>query len=130
MLFYEPLFLFFVLPVFYSIFFMLSRYPLARKNLIALFSILFYGWIEPRIVLIVLLITLTDYFCGCMIVAEGEPSPRRTSALVIGIIINLAVLFYYKYFNFVILNLSALIVQAGFSPLPETSVLLPVGISF
>jgi alginate O-acetyltransferase complex protein AlgI len=129
MLFYEPLFLFYVFPVFYLVVVLLRRNPIPRRNLIVLFSIFFYAWIEPRIVPLVILTTLSDYCCG-WVIANAETQSSRTRALVVGVAINLGTLLFFKYTNFLFENLSDLLVSMGYRPLPAPSILLPIGISF
>ena len=43
---------------------------------------------------------------------------------------NLSFLVYYKYFNFIIRNLNALLASAGKAPIVHSEIFLPIGISF
>lgn len=54
------------------------------------------------------------------------PSRKRKALLALGIIANIALLFYYKYFNFFLENLNLVLKQ----DVMLTRILLPVGISF
>ncbi|UOQ75560.1 hypothetical protein MUN84_12765 [Hymenobacter sp. 5516J-16] len=50
--------------------------------------------------------------------------------LILSIVLNVAMLFYFKYANFFLENVSALGEAAGSSPLTWEKVVLPIGISF
>ena len=56
---------------------------------------------------------------------------QKTFILTIGIILNLLILFFFKYFNFAAENLAAIMEYLGIRmSVPKFKVLLPVGISF
>ncbi|AOY57509.1 MBOAT family O-acyltransferase [Desulfococcus multivorans] len=120
-------------------------------------SILFYAWGEPRFVLILLASTLINYGFGLVLPPEYLPakrrlilsvgieenaklihrwkivSLRREMLLAIGITLNLGILCYFKYINFIMDNvlslLNALLPQF-FAGKTFSQVALPLGISF
>ena len=93
-----------------------------RNNALVLFSLVFYAWGEPVYVLLLLASVVVNYFVGLGIDKKGKP------ALVIGLIFNLGVLATFKYANFFVDNIYAVIGRIGNSPLPRIA--LPIGISF
>jgi alginate O-acetyltransferase complex protein AlgI len=89
-------------------------------------SLFFYGWWNPAYLGLLLFSIIFNYSCGTSInnVAEGKISKKII--LIIGIIINLSVLGYFKYANFFIDNLNVLTGTNIFL----NEVILPLGISF
>ena len=89
-------------------------------------------------VLLMLLSTVVTYLCGLGLDALGRrelPALKklrlRRTVLWTSLLINLAILFFFKYFNFAIDSLNALLIHVGFQfNRPAFDVLLPVGISF
>ena len=88
--------------------------------------------------LLMLLSTFLTYLCGLGLDAIGRrdlPAPRkqalRKAVLWASLLINLGILFFFKYFDFAIDSLNALLVHVGLHMnTPGFDVLLPVGISF
>jgi len=114
-------FLYYFLPVF------LITYFIFRKNLvILLFSLLFYGWGEPRFLPILFFYIVINYAVG---LAIGRTRSRHAWILV-GVIGNLSLLVYFKYLDFLSSQLSMIAARLGFGALPIAHVPLPLGISF
>lgn len=91
-------------------------------------SYLFYGYIHPWFVALILITTVTDYSVGRAI--ERWPERRRLW-LGVSLGVNLGLLGFFKYFNFFVDNVHEALAAFGFSvPLPVLAVVLPVGISF
>ena len=122
-------FIFFYLPAVLLIYFLIPAKFLAARNF-ALFivSLLFYGWSEPTYIWIMLLSIAVDYTCGRLI-SKYKQTKRRIAkmALIASVVINLSILGFFKYADFIIANLSAIPIFSGLKPL---GVPLPVGISF
>lgn len=123
MLFHSPAFFFFfavVLIAFYSLPFRLGKLALLAA------SYVFYIFWNPRFIVLLLLLTVVDYWAARLI--ETLPSSRRRLALVASVAANLAFLGFFKYYNFFASDLAALL------RLPSNSffieVVLPLGISF
>ncbi len=88
-----------------------------------------YEW-EPVYALLLLTSTIVTYLSAIGISRCQEKSKKRL-CLIIDIVINLAILFLFKYYNFAAESLSTLIEHTGFAlTMPEFKLLLPVGISF
>jgi alginate O-acetyltransferase complex protein AlgI len=127
MVFSSSIFLFYFLPVFLVVYFLVDR---KYKNGVALLaSLLFYGFGSPKFLLVLLISILTDYFLVREISKSEEPR-RQKLFLVFSIILNIGLLAFFKYANFFIENFNALLSVFGSSPIRWTKVVLPIGISF
>ncbi|MBE6810821.1 MAG: MBOAT family protein [Ruminococcaceae bacterium] len=122
-------FLFFYLPTVLAIYFLIpSRYLAARNFALLIVSLLFYGWSEPTYIWIMLLSITVDYTCGRLIGKYRESSPKKAkAALIASVVINLSILGFFKYADFIIKNLSHI---PALSHLKPIGIALPVGISF
>lgn len=127
MLFYEPLFLT-VFPAFYALY-LLARKTRTRKWTLLIGSALFYLWGEPVFVLILLISTAFDYALSFRLSDQTPPITRRL-ALTAGIAGNLAILFVYKYADFLADNLNLALAPFAAHRLPLLHLALPIGVSF
>lgn len=87
-------------------------------------SLFFYGWKRPGTVIGFLFYMLLIYILGQWI-SRGSERNRKTAAAV-GIVIVTAVLFYYKYYNFVLKE----ILGGENHILQMPAIIAPLGISF
>lgn len=123
MVFSSTVFLFRFLPIFIILYFVV---PGRMKNVILLLgSLFFYAWGEPVYVLLMLFSCFSDYIHG-LIMTKTRKRDLRVLILCSSIIINLLVLGFFKYADFVILTINSL---SGKS-LPLLNLPLPIGISF
>ena len=110
----------------FSIYWLLPRK--GQNVFLLLGSYHFYGYIHPWFLYLILTSTLVDYWCGLGM--KRFPN-RRTVLLVISLSANLGLLGVFKYFNFFLENIQAILALVG---LPNFGrflhVYLPVGISF
>ncbi len=121
MLFSSMTFIFVFLPVVCLLYWLLGK---RFHNAILLFaSIIFYAWGEPKYVFIMLLTILINYF-GAILVNKSRNHKKLW--LILGILLNLSMLFYFKYFNFMLENIN-LISGKNFEFI---KVIMPIGISF
>ena len=74
--------------------------------------------------LLILTSTVITYFCALLV--EKEVFGKKRLWLFLSLLLNLSILFFYKYFNFTFGLIGSL---TGFD-LPSLNILLPVGISF
>ncbi len=144
MVFSSHLFCFYFLPLVVGVYYLLPRR--LRHFGLTLLSYLFYGWANPAFVFLMLFSTVVDYVCALVIVgrgplaggeiaalAPGERCRRQKAALAVSICGNLSLLGFFKYFNFTVESLGALLTAAGLGGLgaePVLRVTLPLGISF
>ncbi|OMC65278.1 transcriptional regulator [Paenibacillus odorifer] len=124
MVFSSLLFLFLFLPAVLALYYVS---PWRIKNLILfLSSLVFYAWGEPVYIVIMLLSTITDYSFGLLLSRPKLTAVQRKWIVVSSVIINLGLLSYFKYADFLIQNINGLL---G-THIPLTDLPLPIGISF
>ncbi len=107
------------------------RLPHRGQNLLLLASsYFFYGAWDYRFLSLLFLSTAVDYVLARAI--EDSPSPRRRRRLlVISMCVSLGVLGFFKYCNFFIENLQALLAAFGLDAAGwHLDIILPWGISF
>jgi D-alanyl-lipoteichoic acid acyltransferase DltB (MBOAT superfamily) len=101
-----------------------------RWALLLAASYYFYAAWKLEYVFLLMISTLTSYITARLMV-KPENQARRTTLLVINLVVNLGLLFAFKYFNFVNDSLRTAFNQFNlFYDVPMFQVLLPVGISF
>lgn len=101
-----------------------------RNILMLIASYYFYMQYKPEYSLLMLFSTLVDYFAALrMEKAKGKAGKRLW--MVVSLIGNLGMLFFFKYFNFFNTNVAGLLsfFNISYQPL-SLNILLPVGISF
>ena len=121
MVFSSPVFLWIFLPVIFAAYHIV---PAKARNILLLAgSLIFYAWGEPRYILLMLFSITVNYFLGLLM---ERFSARKKLLLTLDIIINLALLGYFKYFNFL-----ADIINGIFGDVVSVrEIALPIGISF
>ncbi len=93
-------------------------------------SWVFYGWAEPRFLLLMLAVTAVTYVAGNAIARAPVGSTLRRSLLTVSVIACLGALGFFKYFDFFVTNLSGLSSLLGGPRYTAFGIILPVGISF
>ena len=124
MVFSSLTFLFAYLPVTLAVYFLVPCR--ARNGVLLAVSLIFYGWGEPLYISIMVLSTLIDYTHGMLV--ERFRHRDKLARWFVGqsVVFNLTLLGFFKYWDFLAANLSALL---G-AELPRLGVPLPIGISF
>ena len=120
MLFSSLTFLFLFLPILIILYYLLP-FRWYRNTLLLLASLLFYAWGEPVYVIIMIIMILINYLFALLI----SMNPKNRLILFCSCLVNFAVLFFFKYFNFFMENLSAFIENV-----PVLDIVMPIGISF
>lgn len=102
--------------------------PFKWRNAVLLaVSLFFYGWGEPVHVFLMIGTILVDYVAGYFVGKYRESDRKKARiVMIVAIIINIGLLGFFKYFNFIVGNLNRL----PFISIPEINVTLPIGISF
>src|SRR5437879_2315705 len=102
----------------------------ARKNLLVTASYIFYGAWNPPFAALLFSTTAMDYWLGARIARAQGPRSRKLW-LVGSVAMNLSMLGFFKYGNFLLDNFQWLLARIGviYHP-PHLDILLPVGISF
>ena len=119
MVFASITFLYYFLPLFLIIYFIV---PKKYKNIVLLvFSLIFYFYGEPKYILLMLIEVLFSYYMTRYL-------ERNKSKSLLGIIVSVHILLLciFKYFNFIISNINN-IFNSNISLL---NIVLPIGISF
>jgi alginate O-acetyltransferase complex protein AlgI len=125
MLFNSPIFLFIFLPIVVILFHCLSyvfKKNIFPKVLLICASLLFYAYFDYAYLLIILSSLIFNYFLGLYLVKSNS----KKVFLYLGIIANLSLLGYYKYYDFFINNINS-ILDTQFE---LKNLLLPLAISF
>lgn len=101
-----------------------------QNRMLLLASYVFYGWWDPRFLLLLWLSTVVDFFVARRMTATADQRARRR-LMVLSVTLNLAYLGFFKYFDFFADSAREAIAAFGWQADPITlRVLLPVGISF
>lgn len=146
------LFLYYFLPLALLGYYALSRAPQRWWNgWLIVTGYIFYGWADPRFVLLMFGTTFIDWLMSLVMAhdtwrvwrAWGRPvkalprgGPRtrtQRGAIWVSVVSNLAVLGFFKYFNFGVESFNALVTALGWSDFGWDTffrVILPLGISF
>ena len=99
--------------------------------MIALSSLVFYGFWKPAYTLLLIFAAVLDYFIAREIDKQKEPRSRKLY-LIVSLILNLGILFYFKYLIFFKDNFQDLLNFMGNDVrlFPALKIILPIGISF
>ena len=127
MIFSSITFLVYFLPIF------LLAYHLTphkyKNGCLLIFSIVFYAWGGPKFIFVILGTTFLDFFLVNKM-AESKSEKTKKQFLVLSLIMNLGLLFYFKYSNFFIDNINGALGVAGMKEISWLKIVLPIGISF
>ncbi len=123
MLFSSIPFLYYFLPSVLILYFIAPKK--LKNTVLMLSSLVFYGWGEPKYVVLMMASIIIGYFSGILIEAFSQ---KKLSKLFLGVsvAVNLGFLAYFKYADFFIENFNAI---TGLS-IPLLRIALPIGISF
>ncbi|MDD5935055.1 MAG: MBOAT family protein [Clostridiales bacterium] len=119
-------FLFRYLPVVLLLYFIAPR--TFRNFILFIASLVFYAWGEPIYVCLMIFSTVVDYIHGRLVHRFKEEGKigKAKCAVASSMVINLALLGFFKYSDFIIGNINGL---TG-SSIPLLNLALPIGISF
>lgn len=116
-------FLYYFLPAVMLIYFLA---PKRLKNLMLFVSGLgFYAWGEPIYVVVMVISTAVDYTAG-ILMSKTEDERKRRACLISSVVINLGLLFTFKYSSFAVNTFNSVFRTA----IPSPNLPLPIGISF
>lgn len=123
MVFSSNIFLFAFLPLTLILYFLFPQKNY-KNALLLVASMIFYAWGEPQYLVLLLISIAVNYFFGLLI---NEKSKKKKNLFIaIAVTINLLLLGYFKYANFLLENLNQL-----FSlQIENKKIHLPIGISF
>ncbi|WP_438432610.1 MBOAT family O-acyltransferase [Gorillibacterium sp. sgz500922] len=124
MVFSSLVFLFLFLP---AVLLLYYAAPQRIRNLVLfVVSLIFYAWGEPVYIAIMLLSTVTDFSFGLLLDNSKRTARQRKGIVALSIVVNLGLLGFFKYADFLIGNLNSLLGTSW----PLTELPLPIGISF
>ncbi len=123
MLFSSIPFLYYFLPSVLILYFISPKK--IKNTVLMLSSLVFYGWGEPKYVVLMIASIVIGYFSGILIEAFSEKKLSK-AVLVFSVLVNLGFLAYFKYADFFIENFNAV---TGLS-VSLLRIALPIGISF
>ncbi len=139
MLFNTPIFVFVYLPVVWLVYLLAVRLPWSQAGIawLAVASLFFYGYWNPAFVPLLLMSIAFNYAIGRLLATRGDgevgatrDAPAgggaRQAILIAGIAVDLGLLAYYKYANF----LAGSVAAVTGTPAPVFDIVLPLGISF
>ena len=123
MVFTSPSFLFLFLPIAILIYYSSTNF--LKNFTILCFSLLFYAWGEGTYVILMITSIMFNYFFG-LLLNDRKTEKFKKLVLVLALLFNLCLLFYFKYFHF-LLNTLQIPVEKH---LHTNTIHLPLGISF
>ena len=101
--------------------------PIKLRNLfLFILSLIFYGWGEPIYIVIMLISTIVDYINGYYVNKYRDKRNIAKRFVILSILFNLSMLGFFKYFDFIVMNLNNL----GLDFIQPLGLALPIGISF
>jgi len=107
--------------------FIFCRQCWRSKNVVLLlFSLFFYAWGEPVYIFLMLFSICMDYLLGLWMERAKQAPGRAKKVLALAVVLNVALLGFFKYADFFVENLNALTGLA----IPALQIPLPIGISF
>jgi alginate O-acetyltransferase complex protein AlgI len=130
MLFNSTIFIFVFLPIAYTVFWTL-RSTTARYVWLTLTGYVFYGYWDARFCLLMAFSTVVSYSAGLGFLRWEDDTRQRKLCLVIPIVVDLALLGFFKYANFGLQTTRGILRIAGIDVhVPHLDIVLPIGISF
>lgn len=124
MVFSSLVFLFLYLPATLLIYYIVPRK--ARNLFLFFINLVFYGWGEPRLVLLMLVSIAINYAGGYYVEKLKPDKARARIPLIITIVLDIGILAFFKYAGMITDTLNLL----PFLNIPSLEISLPIGISF
>ncbi len=124
MVFSSILFMFIYLPIVLAVYYIVpSRW---RNVWLFAVNLVFYGWGEPVYIFLMIFSICLNYASGLLIGKYADERKKARRVLIVNTVLNLAMLFFFKYFDLAAETLSAI---PGVD-IPTLGLTLPIGISF
>jgi len=115
------------LPIFLIIYYLSPR--VLKNYVILAASIFFYAWGAPKFVFVVIGSVILDFYI-IQTMHRNKNILHKKLLLTLSLSINILLLLYFKYANFFIENVNAVLSDLGYHNVTWTEVALPIGISF
>ena len=123
MLFSSIPFLYYFLPAVLIVYILVPR--VLKNTVLLVFSLVFYGWGEPKYLFLMMGSILLFYLCG-LAIGRSKTRPWQKFWLIVSVVVSLTLLGIFKYADFFVESFNA---ATGLS-IPLLRLALPVGISF
>ena len=119
------------LPVVFLLYWFVFRERKWQNFLVVVASYVFYGWWDWRFLLLIAFTSVCSYASGLLIERYDDNRRMQKILSASNIVLNLAILGVFKYYNFFIENIDALFSSFGYQlDWVTLEIILPVGISF
>ncbi|SDB30687.1 MBOAT family O-acyltransferase [Eubacterium oxidoreducens] len=125
MLFVSLVFLFLFLPLNLGLYYLLKGHRKIQNIILFLASLFFYAWGEPKF-LVILIVSIIVNWALAVLIARNKIRIIKKTLLSISIILNIGMLFVFKYLNFFVNQINCL---DGIN-ITIKEIALPIGISF
>ena len=102
----------------------LGKYTLAQAFLLGM-SLWFYGYFNASYLLIMICSIVINYLFTLLMGRTSRPGLKKLE-MIAAVLLNLGILFYFKYFDFFLMNLN----RFAHTDFALHNILLPLGISF
>ena len=124
MVFSSILFIFIFIPILILVYYISPKK--LRNFIMFISSLIFYAWGEPIYILLMIYSIIFNYFMGIDIGKKLEKEKNPKFTLIFTLIINILILGFFKYYDFLIENINNIININ----LPSHNLSLPIGLSF
>lgn len=119
------------LPIVFLLYWFVFRTRKWQNLLVVVASYTFYGWWDWRFLFLIALTSICSFASGWLIEHYEGHRQRQRWVSAANIVLNLGILGVFKYYNFFVENLDALLRSLGWQlDWVTINILLPVGISF
>lgn len=119
------------LPIVFLLYWFVFRTRKWQNLLVVVASYTFYGWWDWRFLFLIALTSICSFASGWLIKHYEGHRQRQRWVSAANIVLNLGILGVFKYYNFFVENLDALLRSLGWQlDCVTINILLPVGISF
>lgn len=117
-------------PIVFTIYWLLSKNLTLRNVFILIASYFFYGCWNWKFLMLIITSSIVDYIIGRYIMKSTSKSKKKV-LLIVSLMVNLGILFYFKYFEFFVSSFADSFSLFGRAFDTDTlNIILPVGISF
>jgi alginate O-acetyltransferase complex protein AlgI len=118
------------LPLVFLIYWSLNNYLKIQNLFVLIASYIFYGWWSWKFLLLLIFTSVFDFFIGLGI-GKVQTQKSKKNLLIASIVLNLAVLGFFKYYNFFVTSFADAFTLFGKNlNIITLNIVLPVGISF
>ena len=127
MVFSSSIFLLLFFPAVLLIYYVFLRKSRKAQNVfLFLVSMFFYAWGEPAMVFVMLLSIIWNWVAGLLFDKYDDRKTIKKTVMIIAVMLNISLLFIFKYLMFTLENLNLLLGTSIVVP----NIALPIGISF